>query len=97
MTRLVEFFEENRVLSMSRLATFIATIALTIGFFGIMIMLGGATGIDLQQYLNALTTMGMIIAGLGGFNYMTARVSGAYADVKIKQAEQTEETRKRKK
>lgn len=89
MKRWGEFFEDDTTTrkSMNRLATFIAIAALTAGFFGIMVMSIAATGVDLREYLGALTTIGIIIAGLGGFNYAAGRVSSAYTEVRVAQAE----------
>lgn len=73
---------------MNRLATFIAIVTLMFGFFVILLFGLWATGTDLREYLGALTTLGIIIAGLGGFNYAAGRVTGAYTDVRKAQAEQ---------
>lgn len=87
--RLDEFFEDdNRMMSMNRLATFLAIITLMIGFLTILSFCIGKRGADLREYLGALTTIGIIIAGLGGFNYAAGRAAGAYTDVRKAQAEQ---------
>jgi hypothetical protein len=37
--------------------------------------------------LDNTSTLGAILAGLGGFNYAAGRASGAYTQVRLKQAE----------
>lgn len=88
--RIGEFFEDDSTerKSMNRLATFIAVIAITVTILWLLLCVAVATGADLQQYLGALTTACIILAGLGGFNYAAGRAAGAYTDVRIKQAEQ---------
>lgn len=82
-----EFFEDDITQrgSMNRLATFVAVTVLSAGFFCLILMCIGTTGMDLQQKLGALTTIGIILAGLGGFNYAAGRAAGAYTQVRCAQ------------
>lgn len=84
-----EFFQDDStgLGSMNRLATFIAIWVLATGFLAILFFCVTATGTDLREYLGALTTLGIIIAGLGGFNYAAARAAGAYTEVRVAQAD----------
>lgn len=89
MNRWNEFLEDDAtgLKSINRLATFIAVVTLTLGFFGLLIMCVAATGSNLREYLGALTTVAIILAGLGGFNYAAGRAAGAYTQVRVAQAE----------
>lgn len=80
-----EFFEDDVThrKSMTRLVSLIALIVLSLGFFWILLMCVGEDGLDLGQKLNAMTTLAITIAGLGGFNYAAGRMSGAYTQVRV--------------
>lgn len=66
---------------MARLCTFVAIFALTIAMF---FCLGSSGG----EAFGAATEFGMMICGLGGFNYAFNRGAAAYQSVRISQAEQ---------
>lgn len=88
--RFGEFFEDDMTLrkSMNRLATFVSVFTIAVTLFFIAFMCVKATGTDLREYLGALTTTAIILAGLGGFNYGVGRAAGAYTQVRVAQAEQ---------
>lgn len=88
MSRLYEFFEDDatRRGSMNRLAAFLAIAGLTIGFFVLLNLVSDKTGTDLREYLGAITTLAIIISGLGGFNYAFGRAAGAYTEARVAQA-----------
>lgn len=95
LKRFHEFFEENLVLSMARFCTFVAIIALTIAMFfclatsGIAIAGNGAEAANLmREGFAAATEFGLMVCGLGGFNYASNRGASAYQSVRISQAEQ---------
>ncbi len=80
MSRLVEYFEGDDNpprLSMNRLCTFIATAALTSTLIPAVFM-----------KLEIAGTLATLLAGLGGFNYVAGRVTGAYTQVRMEQARQ---------
>lgn len=74
----LEFYtdDETSLLSMNRLCTFLATSSIMIAFINSAF----------KNYDNT-ATLAAILAGLGGFSYAAGRMTGAYTQVRLKQAE----------
>lgn len=74
----LEFYtdDETDLLSMNRLCTFIATSSIMVAFINSAF----------KNYDNT-ATLAAILAGLGGFSYAAGRMTGAYTQVRLKQAE----------
>ncbi len=77
--RWVEFYEDEQSgqLSMNRLCTMVATLALFLAFLYS----------EIKEYDNTVT-LASILAGLGGFSYATGKAAGAYTQVRMEQAKQ---------